>query len=900
MLAGTLAWGAAAGAQVGSVGLSPIGGQTFDHLDLGAFRAQGGDQFGAALASGDFDGDGADDLATGIPFHDGIVGSEIPDIGAVMVRYGSLGQGLRTGPVGAFLTQLSADSPDPADEDDQFGFALAACDFNGDGFDDLAVGIPFEDHLGEPNAGAVQIHYGSSASLEFVEGDAFYAQSTPGIPGDVEADDNFGAALACGDFNGDGFDDLAIGVPQEDVNGEIGAGMIDVIPGSAGGLAPGSATSLDQDSAGMDGGAEAVESFGNALAVGDFNGDGKADLAIGVPREDFDDLNFNGAVHVVFGSGSGLTATGNRLFGETSAGGLAETDDRFGSSLAAGDFDRDGKDDLAIGIPFEDPDGETGTDSGRVAVVYGAAAGIDLGRTTFWLPEANVSLGHFGAAVAAADFDADGLRDLVVGHPGDVDGGALNNGSISVFMGATNGPTAARHRRIQPGRDAFPGQPANSERNFGQALAAGDFDGDSHQDLAIGAPLENLGAPDVGQEIVLYGSLHSDGFESGALVPAWLKFQEPGSFVAPGFGGFAGSHSALVHVDATHPAHLRHEIPAGTKSYRARFYARLWPLTIQPNRFFVLLEGRGGGNIQFTLYVNRGIKENGISVGVRDNSGTEVFAPLLIPVPDGWRGIEVSWRAATPGQSNGHFHLLIDGHFYDLLSGLNNSNSAIDLVRWGAVDRLDAGTHGAFVLDEYEAKRFTGLGQISALADTPLEDPNWPLFQGLFNAEVTFGCDVSRNYCPDLVVTREQMAVFLLRAKEGPTYFPSSCESAPYDDVSATDEFCPWIRELANREVMTGCGGGNFCPQDPVNRQQMAVLLQRTIEGEGNFPPGCPDNPFADIDRDDEFCPYIRYLADNGITAGCGGGMFCPFGPVTRAQMAPLLIEAFDLFVPEL
>ena len=133
-------------------------------------------------------------------------------------------------------------------------------------------------------------------------------------------------------------------------------------------------------------------------------------------------------------------------------------------------------------------------DSGRVAVVYGTAAGIDLGRTTFWLPEANVALGHFGDAVAAADFDADGFSDLVVGHPGDLDGGALSNGSISVFMGATNGPTVARHRRIQPGHDAFPGQPANSlqflrlAQLFLQVFALGDVNNltDKMEGMAFG------------------------------------------------------------------------------------------------------------------------------------------------------------------------------------------------------------------------------------------------------------------------------------------------------------------------------------------------------------------------------------------------------------------------------
>jgi hypothetical protein len=147
------------------------------------------------------------------------------------------------------------------------------------------------------------------------------------------------------------------------------------------------------------------------------------------------------------------------------------------------------------------------------------------------------------------------------------------------------------------------------------------------------------------------------------------------------------------------------------------------------------------------------------------------------------------------------------------------------------------------------------------------------------NVEISAGCSAG-VYCPRLAVTREQMAKFLLRSKEGPSFQPAPCSAQPFTD--------------------TGCSGGKFCPRDPVTRRQLAVLLQRATEGADETPIGCSGNPFADVERDDEFCPYIRYLADSGITQGCGGNRFCRHGLVTRGQMAPLLIEAFDLFVPEL
>ena len=91
---------------------------------------------------------------------------------------------------------------------------LASCDFNHDGFDDLAVGIPEEDFGATGSAGAVQVHYGRAGSFPGF-GSEFFTQNTAGIPGDVEASDSFGEALACGDFDGDGFADLVIGVRSE-------------------------------------------------------------------------------------------------------------------------------------------------------------------------------------------------------------------------------------------------------------------------------------------------------------------------------------------------------------------------------------------------------------------------------------------------------------------------------------------------------------------------------------------------------------------------------------------------------------------------------------------------------------------------------------------------------------
>ena len=152
-----------------------------------------------------------------------------------------------------------------------------------------------------------------------------------------EEDDLFGAALTAGDFNGDGYADLAIGVPGEDIvnNSEDDGGAVNVIYGSANGLIAAGNQLWDQGSTSIAGAPEAGDRFGRALTAGDYNGDGYADLAIGVPFEDIDNNSEDdgGAVNVIYGSSNGLTAAGNQIWdqGTPSVLGAAEAGDVFGA-----------------------------------------------------------------------------------------------------------------------------------------------------------------------------------------------------------------------------------------------------------------------------------------------------------------------------------------------------------------------------------------------------------------------------------------------------------------------------------------------------------------------------------------------------------------------------------------
>ena len=190
------------------------------------------------------------------------------------------------------------------------GSSVAAGDFNNDGFTDLAIGVPNEAIGSIAVAGAVNVIYGSGAGLT-AAGNQMWHQNRPGIGGTSEADDRLGSSLAAGDFDADGFDDLAIGVPNEDIGTRAGAGAVNVLYGSASGLTASGDQVWHQNTGGINGGSEAGDQFGSSLASGDFDNDGFDDVAIGVPGESIGAIAGAGAVNVIYGSASGLSSSGD-------------------------------------------------------------------------------------------------------------------------------------------------------------------------------------------------------------------------------------------------------------------------------------------------------------------------------------------------------------------------------------------------------------------------------------------------------------------------------------------------------------------------------------------------------------------------------------------------------------
>jgi hypothetical protein len=311
------------------------------------------DVFGAALAAGDFDADGADDLAIGVP--GAFIGDDRGD-GVVVVLDGSPGGLVSTGPFGQFFSQNSSGVGSSAEAGDSFGETLAVGDFNNSGAEDLAVGVPFEDVGAVVDAGAVNVLYGRPATGLTGSNSQIFTQDSPGVGSSAEEFDEFGLALAGGDFNADDADDLAAGVPGEAVGAVQVAGAVNVLYGSTNRLSGTGSQLFTQDTPGVGSTAEEFDRFGDALAVGDFNNSGTEDLAVGAPSEAVGALQGAGAVNVLYGRpATGLTGSNSQIFTQDSpgVGSTAEEVDQFGAALAGGDFNADDADDLAVGAPGE-------------------------------------------------------------------------------------------------------------------------------------------------------------------------------------------------------------------------------------------------------------------------------------------------------------------------------------------------------------------------------------------------------------------------------------------------------------------------------------------------------------------------------------------------------------------
>jgi len=525
---------------------------------------------GYALSSGDFNGDGYDDLACSAPYFDRGEGEE----GVVFVWHGSA-SGLNNGTSGDTTNYTWIAESDQVDA--KLGYALSSGDFNGDGYDDIACGVPYFDR-GETDEGVVFVWHGSAVGLNNgTNGDTTnYAWITESNQEGAE----LGYRLAVGNFNGDGYDDIAVGAPNYD-DGETNEGAVFVWNGSASGLnnfyawkaesnqsdaymhictagdinndgydeiivgvthysngenEEGVVFLWEGSSSGPNNGANGFPTncrwmaesnqeyisdgvlFGYSVAYGDFNGDGFKDIAVSSPHYSNGESE-EGAVFVWYGTSSGFE---ERISGNPSnCDWMAESNQNYaylgggyfsGGAIAVGDFNGDGYDDLACGAYCYD-NGET--DEGAVFVWYGSSSGLNNGvngdtANCDWRAEPDQSYAYMGTYLTVGDFNGDGYDDLACGAAG-FDRGETDEGVVFIWYGSLAGLNNGTNGDAT--NYAWIGESNQSDANLGYALASGDFNGDGYEDVAVGAPYYDDGETNEGALFVWCGS--ADGVNNG-------------------------------------------------------------------------------------------------------------------------------------------------------------------------------------------------------------------------------------------------------------------------------------------------------------------------------------------------------------------------------------------------
>jgi hypothetical protein len=315
----------------------------------------------------------------------------------------------------------------------------------------------------------------------------------------------------------------------------------------------------------------------------------------------------------------------------------------------------------------------------------------------------------------------------------------------------------------------------------------------------------------------------------------------------------------------------------------------------------VTTDSNGDGAFAATFEV-----ETGTSGGMMTATATDAFgdtSELSDPIPIEDSAVSVYSIAPDSGPASGGTAVTLNGLGFQPGAGVEFEQTASTGVAVNGPDQIIApspaltpGSVSPIVVTNTDLS-IGGLARawFADFLDVPQGDPFHDAVEDLVRGGVTAGCG-GGNYCPGATVTRAQVAVFLLKAKHRQHYVPPPCAGL-FADVPCPSDYAAWIEQLVAEGIAAGCGGNNYCPNDPVRRDQMAPLLLKTEWGPG-FVPGTCQGYFDDVACPSMFADWIERLADETVTVGCGGNDYCPLSPNTRGQMAVFVDKMFVIPLP--
>ena len=472
----------------------------FNEHEAAFWGANAFDALGISAALGDINGDGHADLILGAMFGDS-TGNTRFDAGEVYLVYGRSSQWTDTdllSPPAGVARFWGADSGDQLGQ-----WSVASGDVNGDGFDEMILAAASGASTGNTRLGAGEVYLVYGKSSQWTDTDLLNTQFGIARFWGADGGDSLGSSVASGDVNGDGFDELILGAIFGDSTGNtrLDAGEVFLVYGRS---SQWTDTDLQSPPPGVARfwGAEIGDEFGISVASGDVNGDGFDELILGAYGGDStgNTRGFAGEVYLVYGRSSPWADTDllsppsgvARFWG-------ADDSDRLGLSVASGDVNGDGLDDLVLGAGFSGSTGNTRGAAGEVYLVYGRSSpwtDTDLftppsGVVRFWGADVGDRL---GTSVATGDMNGDGFADLILeANGGDSIGNTkLDAGEVYLVQGRSGPWTDTDLMSPPSGVARFWG--ADTNDRLGRSIASGDVNGDGFDDLVLGtADADSIG-----------------------------------------------------------------------------------------------------------------------------------------------------------------------------------------------------------------------------------------------------------------------------------------------------------------------------------------------------------------------------------------------------------------------